>query len=115
MHLEPPEWIRCEESVWSKSFEDFPDLLRYENESADEIFEFEMPLHSEERLSFLQVSVGRFFDPEAWTKDEVELKTVQEKLFAVPSSDSQLRLCVRILNLEAAQHAAPADAEKSGG
>ena len=108
MHLERPEWIRSEETVWSKSFENFPQLLRYKNEWADEIFEFGLPPPSEDRLPFLQVSIGRFFAPEGWTMDDVELRTVQQEVFEVPSSPSLLRLCVRILNLEAAQPAAGA-------
>jgi hypothetical protein len=108
MHLERPEWIRAEEPVWSQSFENFSQLLRYDGEWADEIFEFALP-SSEDGVSFLQVSIGRFFDPEGWTMDDVELRTVQERVFEVPSSASQLRLCVRILNLRAAQPAAGAD------
>jgi hypothetical protein len=99
MHLERPEWIHSEEAVWEKSFENFTQLLPYNGEPADALFEFELPPVTEDALPFVQVSIGRFFDPQGWTIDDVEQITVQGKVFEVPASPSQLRLCVRILKL----------------
>jgi len=99
MRLDRPEWIRSEQAVWAQSFENFAQLLRYDGEQADALFEFELPPLSEATLPFLQMSIGRLFSPQGWTMDEVEQRTVQEKVFEVPASPSQLRLCVRILRL----------------
>ena len=104
MHLERPAWIRTEEAVWAKSFENFAELLPYDGESADAVFEIELPpAGSTVALHFIQVSIGGFFQPQDWTMDEVRQATVGEKVFEVPASPSQLRLCVRVLKLVAAQ------------
>jgi hypothetical protein len=42
MHLDRPEWIHSEEAVWAKSFENFAQLLKYDGEQADALFEFEL-------------------------------------------------------------------------
>ena len=102
MHSDRPGWIRAEESVWSKSFENFEQLLRYDGEQASAFYEVELPVTGAEALPFFQVSIGRVFEPTGWTMDEVRQTTVEERVFEVPSSLSNLRLCVRTLQLTAA-------------
>lgn len=99
MHLDSPEWIRSEEPVWAKSFENFAELPYYDDQRGDALFEFRLPPVSEDSLSFLQVTIGRVFDSGGWTMDEVRQTIVREKVFEVPQSPSQLRLCVRLLKL----------------
>jgi hypothetical protein len=86
--------------VWSKSFENFSGLLPYNNEPADATYEIDLPpLPYVDRIIFAQVSIGRFFDPKGWTMDGVIQSTLQQQVFRVPISPSNLLLCVRVLEL----------------
>ena len=120
MQLDGPEWIRTEEPVWSKSFENFADLLPYDREPADAVFEIELPPVSADTIALAQVSIGRFFDPTGWTMGGVQQATLQQKVFKVPASPSQLCLCVRVLRLSQACEQPPNEgmhpaAQKAGG
>ena len=99
MHSSRPEWIRTEERLWSKSFENFASLLPYNGEAADAVLEIELPSAAGDTIAFAQVSVGQFFDPEGWTMDGVRQATLRQKIVCVRESPSQLRLCIRVLRL----------------
>ena len=99
MFLDPPKWIDTEEECFHKSFENFAKLLPYEGEAADEVFEIELPPPSNTRLTFAQVSVGRFFVPQGWKEEGVRLTTLDQRQFAIPSSPSSLSIYVRVLQL----------------
>jgi len=97
MQRDRPGWIRREEHIWSKSFENFAALLPYEGQPADAVFDIELPPLSVDTIAFAEVSIGRFFDPTGWTMDGVEQATLQQKIFKVAATASQLCLCVRLL------------------
>ena len=99
MHTTRPEWVYAEEKLWSDSFEKFASLLPYEGARADFVHEIELPDLEEDRPTFAQVSIGRFFDPEGWTRDQVTQATLDQKTLLVPISTSQLQLCIRVLRL----------------
>ena len=99
-HLDRPKWIRREQPVWEQSFENFSDLLPYNGQSADGIFEIDLPtIPYVDTITFAQVSIGRFFDPQGWSMDGVTLSTLKQQIFTVPISPSQMLLCVRVLRL----------------
>ena len=63
MHLDPVAAIVTEEKPWSKSFENFADLLPYKGEPANDVFEIELPpLPYVDTISFAQIAIGRAFD-----------------------------------------------------
>jgi len=86
MQLDSPKWIRSEDSAWSQSFENFADLLLYNGEPADAVFDIELPPVSAGTIAFAEVSIGRCFDPAGWTMDEVQQATLQQSVFKVPAS-----------------------------
>ena len=103
MHLDKPEWIRSEEPVWEKSFENFATLLPYTGQHADQIVTVPLPeLPYGDCITFAQVSIGRFFEPQILSTDGVTLITLLQETYAVPISPSGLHLCVRVLNLASA-------------
>lgn len=92
MHADQPEWIRNEEELWSKSFENFTSLLPYNGEPAHAVRDIQLPAFAADAITFAQVSIGRFFDPEGWTMDQVTQATLEQEILRVPTSLSQLRL-----------------------
>ncbi len=99
MMLDRPRWIETEEPCWEKSFENFARLFPYCSEPATDIFEIDLPNPSDTTISFAQVSIGRFFSPPGWELDGGTLTTPQQRVFPVPSSPSDLSICVRVLQL----------------
>jgi len=100
IHLDRPEWIRSEEKVWSKSFENFNDLLPYNEQPADAVFAIDLPtIAYVGTITFAKVSIGRFFDPEGWSIDGMKQSTLKQQMFTVPISPSQLLLCIRTIRL----------------
>jgi len=99
MMLDRPGWIETETPCWEKSFENFAKLLPYYSGPATEIFEIDLPNPSDTTISFAQVSIGRFFSPQGWELDGATLTTPQQRVFPVPSSPSNLSICVRVLQL----------------
>ena len=99
LHSTRPEWVYAEEQLWSKSFENFESLLPYEGALADAVHEIDLPDLEEDRITFAEVSIGRFFDPVGWTTDQVTQATLDQKTLLVPISPSKLQLCIRVLRL----------------
>ncbi len=97
--LNPLKWIKLEEHVWPKSFENFASLLPYKGQPADDIFDIDLPTASANTITFGQVSVGRFFDPKGWDYCGVTQTTLQQQVFPVAKSPSNLSICVRVLRL----------------
>lgn len=100
LQLDRTEWIRKEEPCWESSFGNFADLLPYQSEDADDVYEIKLPSPSTSTITFAQVSIGRFFDLQAWKNEDVTLATLQQQVFLVPKSPSNLSICVRVLRLE---------------
>jgi hypothetical protein len=94
--LSRPEWIQRDEPVWEKSFENFSVLLPYNGQPANAIFEIELPPPYVDTITFAQVTIGRFFNPQGWSMDGVTLTTLKQQVFKVPISPSQMLLCVRV-------------------
>ena len=99
LHSTRPEWVYAEEQLWSKSFENFESLLPYEGALADAVHEIDLPDLEEDRITFAEVSIGRFLDPMGWTTDQVTQATLDQKTLLVPISPSKLQLCIRVLRL----------------
>jgi hypothetical protein len=98
MHLDPTEAIITEETPWSKSFENFNDLLPYAGEPANDTFATELPaLPNVDSITVAQIAIGRSFDPKNRSMDSVEQVTREQQVFPVPQSADGLRVCVRIL------------------
>jgi len=99
LQLDRPEWIQKEEPCWESSFENFAHLLAYQRERADSVYDIELPPRSTSTITFAQVSIGRFFDHQAWKNEGVTLATLLQQVFPVPISPSNLSICVRVLRL----------------
>jgi hypothetical protein len=99
MQLDPPSQVLTEENPWSKSFENFANLLPYEGEKADALFEIDLPT-TVETLPFAQISIGRSFDSKGWTVGTVSLVTLRQEVFSVPHSANGLQVCVRVVRLQ---------------
>lgn len=97
--LDPLKAIRTEESVWSKDFKNFNDLLVYSGQPADDIFEIEYMAPSVDSINFAEIAVGRSFGDDAWIMDGVAQEVLQQKLFSVPQPMEELQVCVRVLRL----------------
>ncbi len=96
-----PASIMDEESIWSKSFENFPDLLPSNTDPADDVFDIELPpLPYTDTITFAQVIVGRIFDPKGWAMGGVEQTTIDQKTFRPDPAVSGLSVCVRVARLK---------------
>ncbi|HZT33006.1 MAG TPA: hypothetical protein VFA33_24170 [Bryobacteraceae bacterium] len=101
MYLDPTEAIITEEKAWSKSFENFEDLLPYSGQPANDTFTIELPpLRYVDSITFAQIAIGRSFDPNDWSLDGVDQVTTKQQVFPVPQSSNGLQMCVRILRLQ---------------
>jgi hypothetical protein len=101
MQLDPTEAISTEEKPWSKSFENFNDLMPYCGEPANDTFTIELPpLPYVDSITFAQVAIGRSFDAKDWALDGVDQVTTKQQVFPVPQSPNGLEVCVRILRLQ---------------
>jgi len=107
MHLEPTEFIVTEEKPWSKSFENFAGLLRYEGEPDNNVVEFEVPPLPYVDITFVEIAIGRSFDPKGWSMDGVDQVTLKQEVFPVPHSTDGLQVCVRLLRLESSSAPSP--------
>lgn len=97
---ESPALLQDEEGIWSKSFENFNDLLAYKGETADNIVEIDLPpLPYTDSITFAQVIVGRNFDTRGWEMDGVLQTTVKQHIFKLDPSLSHLSVAVRVLKL----------------
>ncbi|MBI3679215.1 MAG: hypothetical protein HY235_02240 [Acidobacteria bacterium] len=104
MHLDPTEAIVTEEKPWSKSFENFANLLPYKGEAANDVFEIELPpLPYVDTITFAQIAIGRSFDP----KGGVDQVTLKQEVFPVPHSTDGLQVCVRLLRLQSSSAPSP--------
>jgi len=61
MYSDLPKAIRSKEHVWAESFENFAELLPFNGEQSDALFEFELSSMCADPRHFLQVSIGRLF------------------------------------------------------
>src|SRR5262245_34276590 len=105
MRLDKPEWILQEERVWSQSFENFKDLLPYRGEPANAVFEIDLPTTPHlNAITFAQVSIGQFFDPEGWSMDEVVQNTLKQQVFRVAIFASQVVFWVSGICLALSRH-----------
>jgi hypothetical protein len=101
MQLDRTEAIVTEEKPWSKSFENFYDLLPYAGQPANDIVTVEVPpLPCVESITFAQIAIGRSFRSEGWAIEGVEQVTTKQQVFRVPQSADGLQVCVRIMRLQ---------------
>lgn len=110
MQLDPTEAIVTEEKPWSKSFENFADLLPYTGQPANDVFEIDLPLLPYvDTITFAQIAIGRSFDPKGWSMDEVDQVMLRQEVFPVAHSKDGLQVCVRLLRLQSSAPPPPSE------
>jgi hypothetical protein len=96
----PPASLMDGENIWSRSFENFSELLLWKNQDANDIHEIDLPpLPYTDTITLAQVIVGRNFDPSRWVTDGVEQATVDQRIFRPDPAVSGLSVCVRVVRL----------------
>jgi hypothetical protein len=95
----PPASLRTSKRIWSKSFENFDNLLPWTGGPADDVCNLKLPDELHDPLPFVEMHIGSAFGPTRWVQNGVLCETLEQQVFPIPWSQTGLMVCMNLLRM----------------